>query len=132
VPFLQSLPPVTGDLIQGIGIGVGASAAGIGWLVKLLKSAGSHQNGNGSLDWRTHITTAVSALTAAVATIGEQTGDVRDTVRHVDARLATMPTREDLAAVAKENRHAARNDITPLTAAVSALRARFPEKGSDQ
>ena len=126
--FLQSLPPITGDLIQGIGLGFGGAALGAGWLIKVLRPAPG--NGNGSTDWRTHITTAVSALTAAVATIGEETGDTRDTVRIIETRLDVMPTREDMAAVAKENRHAVRNDLAALTLAVNALQARFPAKGS--
>lgn len=125
--MIQSLPPVTGDLIQGIGIGIGASAAGVGWLVKLLKSA-SPSGQNGHADWRTHITTAVSALTAAVATIGEQTGDVRDTVLKMDARLAIMPTREELGAVAEKNRHSTRNDLQAVTLALSALERRMAER----
>jgi hypothetical protein len=109
-----------------VGIGLGAASAGIGWLVKLLKSAPApNGTGNGGADWRTHITTAVSALTAAVATIGEQTGDVRDTVLKMDARLQIMPTREELAAIAEKNRHSYRNELAAVTLALNSLESRI-------
>ena len=103
-----------GQLIAGLGIGLGAAASGITWAVKTFaQMQHTRKNGGGSdlstiiamasearRDFQTH-TAALQGIVANLAAMNE--------------RLNHLPTREDLAEGLAKNRHDIRNEITRLT-----------------
>jgi len=127
---------VTPAELTAITAGVGLLGGIGGWFIKSKTEPKPPKvNGNGGSAHGHLITSiaqqmgALASLTAAVASIGGQTGDVRDAVLRMETQLGMVPTREELNAVAEKNRHEYRNMLQRVEVSLDDLVRSLNRKG---
>lgn len=115
-------------LIVAVPTAAMALARTVLWVRQVITPLPREANGTG--DWRANTAAAMTALTGATAhltqavrDIGIKVSDIQGRGATMEARLASLATREDLNLVAEKNRHATRGELQILVGQLDELQA---------